>query len=145
MLSKYLLNEWPPITAQLLLLSKLGFCFFILHHLILQSLNDHSEQMEGTESDCYGFQTTPISATSQIPLLVFSALIPLQFRTWLSLTQGTSFQASESLLTPYSFPLGLKSEVFLEHIDVSSPCTQRPWWHTWCFSSSYGISGPLEY
>lgn len=127
--SKYLLNEWPPITAHLLLLSKLGSAS--ISYTIWFSVLEWPQWADGkAQVTAMGSKLLPSQPYLQIPLWYSQHSFHLQFRTWPSLTQGASFQGLRVLA------LGLKSEVFLEHIDVSSPCTQRPWWHT------LGVSAP---
>ena len=79
-----------------------------------------------------------IIPSNEIPALIsfrrdWLDLLAVQ-RTLKSLLQHHSLKTSVlqcsafftvQLSHPY-LALGLKSEVFLEHIDVSSPCTQRP-------------------
>jgi hypothetical protein len=125
-------------------LQLLHSCSFYLNLVLLlyltpsdsQSLNDHSEQMERHKWLLWVPNYSHLSHISRFLCGILSTYSTSNSELGCRSPRAPPFRASESLLTPYSFPLGLKSEVFLEHIDVSSPCTQRPWWHT------HGVSAP---
>ena len=162
MLNKYLLNEWPPITAQLLLPSKLDSPY--LTPSDSQSLNDHSEQTERQEwqlkvPDClcllhisrflHGILSTHSTSNSE-------AWLPLAPEHLLSGPQSPCSLEAASLEDPSQSSGKLRTgdltslEIsvlpvprgprtwrfqFPETGDFSSPCTQRPCWHTHSLSA----------
>lgn len=107
MLNKYLLNEWPPITAQLFVLSKLDSPSYLMPS-DSQSSNDHSKQTERQEwqlkvPDC------------------FCLLHLSRFLHGILSTHSTSNSEAWLPLTPEHLPSGPQSPCSLEAASLKDP------------------------